>query len=57
MKKYSTNPTTGKYLIPEKINDSKFINDFIIKNENKKVAVVQGLGFVGAVMSLFALMH
>jgi len=49
----SVSPLTGKeYSIPEVLNDQKNINDFISKNKNKKVVVVQGLGFVGAVMSL-----
>jgi len=49
----SKSPLTGKtYNIPEKLDDSKQINDFLKINNNKKVIVVQGLGFVGAVMSL-----
>jgi len=40
------------YEIPEYLNDSKAIKDFLYKNKGKKVVVVQGLGFVGAVMSL-----
>ena len=48
----SFNPLNGKkYLIPSIIDDSKAINDFLSKN-NKPVIAVQGLGFVGAVMSL-----
>ena len=38
--------------IPENLNDSKVIDDFLFRNKGKKVVVVQGLGFVGAVMSL-----
>ena len=34
------------------LDDSKTIHDFLSKNKGKKVVVVQGLGFVGAVMSL-----
>lgn len=38
--------------IPENLDDSKVIDDFLFRNKGKKVVVVQGLGFVGAVMSL-----
>jgi UDP-N-acetyl-D-glucosamine dehydrogenase len=49
----SINPTSGKqYEIPEKLNDKVGIDAFLEKHPNKKVIVVQGLGFVGAVMSL-----
>jgi UDP-N-acetyl-D-glucosamine dehydrogenase len=49
----SINPLNGKsYLIPEIIDDSHEINKFILSNNNKPVIAVQGLGFVGAVMSL-----
>lgn len=41
-----------KYEIPDPLDDSKQIQKFLAKNEGKKVIVVQGLGFVGAVMSL-----
>ena len=34
------------------MNTRDSINNFIKQNQNKKVIVVQGLGFVGAVMSL-----
>ena len=44
--------TGKKYIIPELLDDKKNINLFLEKNANKKVIVVQGLGFVGAVMSL-----
>ncbi len=51
--KLSKSPITGKeYEIPSDIDDSKSIREFLDKNEGKKVIVVQGLGFVGAVMSL-----
>ena len=40
-----------KYLLPLE-NDISNINSFISKNKGKKIVVVQGLGFVGAVMSL-----
>ena len=38
--------------IPRVLDDSKNIEDFLSKNKGKKVVVVQGLGFVGAVMSI-----
>ena len=34
------------------LSDKNKIDQFILNNYNKKVVVVQGLGFVGAVMSL-----
>jgi UDP-N-acetyl-D-glucosamine dehydrogenase len=40
------------YTIPEVLDDNKNIQDFLARNSGKKVIVVQGLGFVGAVMSL-----
>tara|TARA_A100001015_G_C14982713_1_gene710175 strand:- start:50 stop:1549 length:1500 start_codon:yes stop_codon:yes gene_type:complete len=50
---YSVNPLTGdKYLIPTHLDDKNKINSFISSHSDKKVVVVQGLGFVGAVMSL-----
>ncbi len=49
----SISPLTGKkYEIPEHLDDKKGIDAFLAKNISKKVVVVQGLGFVGAVMSL-----
>ncbi len=49
----SKNPLNGKeYIIPESLDDSKNIDAFIEKNKGKKTVVVQGLGFVGAVMSI-----
>jgi UDP-N-acetyl-D-glucosamine dehydrogenase len=49
----SVNPLTQEaYKIPDNLDDSLRITDFLQKNEEKKVIVVQGLGFVGAVMSL-----
>ncbi len=49
----SISPLTGKkYEIPEYLDDKKDIDAFLVKNIGKKVVVVQGLGFVGAVMSL-----
>jgi len=41
-----------KYLIPDHLDDRIQIESFLYKNKDKKVVVVQGLGFVGAVMSL-----
>jgi UDP-N-acetyl-D-glucosamine dehydrogenase len=38
--------------IPKDLDDSENINQFLSQNSGKKVIVVQGLGFVGAVMSL-----
>ena len=40
------------HIIPPILDDSKKIIGFLEKNVGKKVVVVQGLGFVGAVMSL-----
>jgi len=49
----SKNPITlDEYDIPSNLDDSKNIQEFISRNKGKKVIVVQGLGFVGAVMSL-----
>ena len=49
----SVNPLTQEvHRIPDNLDDSLRIVDFLQKNEGKKVVVVQGLGFVGAVMSL-----
>ena len=36
--------------------DKKNIDSFLNQNSEKKVVVVQGLGFVGAVMSLVCVM-
>ena len=49
---YSTNILTGKkHLIPSE-GDKKNIDKFLANHKDKKVIVVQGLGFVGAVMTL-----
>lgn len=49
----SLNILTGKtYSIPETLSDRDNIDAFLQRNTGKKVVVVQGLGFVGAVMSL-----
>ena len=51
--KLSISPLTGKnYEIPSILDDKQAIDAFLAKNKGKKVVVVQGLGFVGAVMSL-----
>ena len=48
----SINPLNGKtYIIPDEIDDSISIDKFVAKND-KPVIAVQGLGFVGAVMSI-----
>tara|TARA_B100000674_G_C37924442_1_gene954863 strand:+ start:360 stop:1847 length:1488 start_codon:yes stop_codon:yes gene_type:complete len=50
---YSKSPITNKeYEIPDSQNDSLNIQNFLEQNKDKKIVVVQGLGFVGAVMSL-----
>ncbi len=41
-----------KYQLPKNLNDLSGIKNFVNKNKNKKIIVVQGLGFVGAVMAL-----
>ena len=49
----SKNPITQKtHLIPENLDDAKQIESFLSVNKGKRVVLVQGLGFVGAVMSL-----
>jgi UDP-N-acetyl-D-glucosamine dehydrogenase len=53
LRNVSINPFSGKeYELPTNVNDKAGIDAFIAKNKGKKVVVVQGLGFVGAVMSL-----
>ena len=50
---YSVSPISGKrYPIPESPVDRAGIDQFLAANPGKKVVVVQGLGFVGAVMAL-----
>jgi nucleotide sugar dehydrogenase len=52
-KQESISPLTGKqYSIPETIDDKAGIDSFVALHPGKKVVVVQGLGFVGSVMSL-----
>ena len=41
-----------KYNIPDNLDDHEEIERFLAKHTGKKIVVVQGLGFVGAVMSL-----
>ncbi|MAD96971.1 MAG: NDP-sugar dehydrogenase [Flavobacteriaceae bacterium] len=49
----SINQLTGEsHLIPDNLEDKIAIDDFLNQNKEKPVVVVQGLGFVGAVMSL-----
>lgn len=49
----SENPITGEAcIIPTVLDDRLAIEQFLTTNQGKKVVVVQGLGFVGAVMSL-----
>lgn len=49
----SINPFTNKvYTIPENLDDKNNIDSFLNQNKDKKVVAVQGLGFVGSVMSL-----
>jgi len=52
-KKWSISPISRKkYLIPDNSTDIQRIDEFIEENKGKQIVVVQGLGFVGAVMSL-----
>jgi len=44
--------TQQAYHIPDSLDDSEAIEEFLSRNKEKKVVVVQGLGFVGAVMSI-----
>ena len=49
----SVNPITGENcILPGTSDDYLAINHFLDQNLGKKVVVIQGLGFVGAVMSL-----
>ena len=49
----SVSKINGKsYIIPKDLNDKSSIDNFLSTHNKKKVVVVQGLGFVGAVMSL-----
>ena len=51
MTKYSISPLDNQKYFFDETND-KDLDGFLAANENKKVIVVQGLGFVGSVMSL-----
>jgi len=52
-KSFSTNPKTGvAYPLPDSATDRAAIDRFLAANRGKKIIVVQGLGFVGAVMAL-----
>lgn len=44
--------TQETYEIPNSLDDSAAIESFLSRHTGKKVVIVQGLGFVGAVMSL-----
>ena len=48
----STSATTGEVYVVPSSNDKDGLRDFIGTNANKQVVAVQGLGFVGTVMSL-----
>ena len=51
--KFSINPLNNKkYKLPSVNEDVTGIDSFLEKNKGKKVVVVQGLGFVGSVMSI-----
>ena len=51
--KFSINPLNNKkYKLPSVNDDVIGIDSFLEKNKGKKVVVVQGLGFVGSVMSI-----
>lgn len=51
--KQSVNAINNKiYQIPSVLDDTKNLEDFLERNSGKKVIVVQGLGFVGAVMAI-----
>ena len=53
MANISINPFTRKsYELPEVLDDQSAIECFLEKNPGKPIIVVQGLGFVGGVMSL-----
>ena len=53
MKRVSVNPINNKkYYFKNNLSDQENIDSFLSNNKDKKVIVVQGLGFVGAVMSL-----
>ncbi|MCH8902741.1 MAG: nucleotide sugar dehydrogenase [Bacteroidetes bacterium] len=50
---YSGSLLTGeKFPIPDSVSDKDNLDKFVAKHEGKKIVVVQGLGFVGSIMSL-----
>jgi UDP-N-acetyl-D-glucosamine dehydrogenase len=52
-KSFSTSPITGtQYAIPSDSSARQTLDDFLATRPDKPVVAVQGLGFVGAVMSL-----
>ena len=49
----SRSPVSGReYVLPELVDDRARLDKFVQRNQDKKIVVVQGLGFVGAVMAL-----
>ena len=44
--------TNQIYHVPENVDDALELAEFLEKNLGKRIVVVQGLGFVGAVMAL-----
>ena len=49
----SVNPFSQiEYQLPKDLNDKENIDNFLDKHRKKKVIVIQGLGYVGAVMSV-----
>lgn len=53
LEKRSVSPLTGReYPVPASADDQENIDAFIARHPGKKVVVVQGMGFVGAVVSL-----
>jgi UDP-N-acetyl-D-glucosamine dehydrogenase len=49
----SISPQTQKeYIVPDEVSEKNTIDEFLERNSGKEIVVVQGLGFVGAVMSI-----
>ena len=44
--------TQKEYQIPQEVDDESNIDQFLSQHNGKPVIVIQGLGFVGSVMSL-----